>query len=177
MPEKASKLLPSLYGGVIIGVIAGLPFLGLLNCFCCAGVMLGGLMSVFFYKNDLTSTMPPLTSNDSLQLGLLAGVFGAVFGTLIHGMILAAFGDITTGTLLHILRGLEGRIPPEALEQIENSMSHSAGLGMLSLVTTFFVSLILYPLFGLIGGLIGYSLFKPKQMATPPSNPQTPTSI
>ncbi len=50
MPEKPSKLMPALYGGVIMGLISGIPFLNLVNCLCCAGVMLGGFMAVFFTR-------------------------------------------------------------------------------------------------------------------------------
>jgi len=178
MPEKPSKLLPALYGGIIMGAISGIPFLNFLNCFCCAGVLLGGLMSVFFYKNDLTPNSSPLTSADSLQLGLLAGVFGALVGTVIHALILATLGDMTSGMAMSILRNFEGAIPPEALEQAERSMGESAGLGLLSLVTTFFVSIIIDPLFGLLGGLVGYSIFKPKPgaMNVPPPNPPVQTT-
>ena len=180
MPEKANKMLPALSGGIIMGVIGGVPFLSFLNCFCCAGVLLGGLMSVFFYNNELTHSMPPLTSGDSLQLGVLAGIFGAVTGTVIHALLLASFGDVTSGILLRLLRNMEGTVPPEALDQLENSLSHSAGLGVLSIVTTFFFSMIIYPLFGLLGGLIGYSIFKPKLGTInmpPPTNPPAQTSL
>lgn len=180
MPEKPSKLLPALYGGIIMGAISGIPFLSFLNCFCCAGVMLGGLMSVFFYKNNLAPNSPPLTSGDSLQLGLLAGVFGAVIGTLIHVLIMATFGNVAGEALMQILRSMEGTIPPEALEQIERSMGESTGLGALALLSTFFLSIVIDPLFGLLGGLIGYSIFKPKQQMTnvqPPMNPPAQTSV
>jgi hypothetical protein len=162
MPERPSKLLPALYGGVIMGVISAVPFLNLLNCLCCAGIMVGGLMSVFFYKNDLTPSMPPLTSSDGLQLGALAGVFGAIVGTILHAVTLAAFGNVGSETVMQILRSFGDQIPPQVLDQIESGMQQSGGFSGLSILWTFLTSIILDPLFGLLGGLIGYSFFKPK---------------
>jgi len=42
MPEKPSILMPALFGGIITGVLSGIPFLNFINCLCCAGVLLGG---------------------------------------------------------------------------------------------------------------------------------------
>jgi hypothetical protein len=176
MPEKPSKFLPALYGGLIIGAISGIPFLNIVNCFCCAGVLLGGFLSVLFYKNELTGMMPPLTSSDSMQVGALAGVFGAVFGSLVSAMILAALGSNPTGEIvLEFLRNLD--LPPEALEQAERSIEESSSMTMVSMLISFVTSLVIDPLFGLLGGLIGYSVFKPKggaAAAPPPAQQQVP---
>lgn len=174
MPEKPKKFLPALYGGIIMGAISGLPFLSLVNCCCCAGVMFGGLMSVFFYKKDLTASMPPLSSTDALQLGALAGVFGAIVGTLLNGLTLASVGNVGGETAMEILRSLGDQIPPEVLDQIESRLKDSGTFTGLALITQFFWSIIVDPLFGLIGGLIGYSVFKPKQAPLSPQPPAAP---
>jgi hypothetical protein len=172
MPEKPSKLLPALYGGLIMGAISGLPVISIVNCFCCAGVLFGGFMSVMFYKNELTPAMPPLTSGDSVQLGLFAGLFGAFVSTFLHVIMLMAMGNITGDILLEFLRNLN--LPPEAMDQIEQSMEQSGELTGFSVAISFLTSLIVDPLFGLLGGLIGFSVFKPKQQMMnihPPAPP------
>ena len=119
MPEKPSKLMPALYGGVIMGVISGIPFLNLVNCLCCAGVMLGGFMAVFFYQKDLTPEKGPLTNSDSLQLGALAGVFGALVGlvlTVIFHFALGAAAGEATGEDHHV-----------AVRQAGHSRQNAAG--------------------------------------------------
>ena len=126
MPEKPNELLPALYGGLVIGAISGLPVISIVNCFCCAGVLLGGFLSVMFYKNELTATMPPLTSSDSVQLGAIAGLFGALFGTILHIITLLAIGNVTGDIVLNMLHNLN--LPPEAMDQIERSMEQSAEL-------------------------------------------------
>ncbi len=95
MPDKPSKLMPALYGGIIMGVISGVPFLNIVNCLCCAGLLLGGFMAVFFYKKDLTAAMPPLTSGDGVQLGALAGLIGAIVANLLDAILLTTVGNIS----------------------------------------------------------------------------------
>lgn len=175
MPEKPRKLLPALYGGLIMGAISGLPVISIVNCFCCAGILLGGFLSVMFYKNDLTASMPPLNSSDCLQLGALAGLFGAVFGTILHVFTLLAIGDVSGGIVLDILRNMN--LPPEVLDQIEERMGASGQVAGFSTAISFATSLVIDPLFGLLGGLLGYSAYKPKpHMMNAPPPPPAPTS-
>ena len=173
MPDQPGKMMPALYGGIVIAVISTVPFLSLINCLCCAGGMLGGFLAVFFYTKDMTAQSPPLTNSLGLQLGALAGLFGALIGTVLNILILATIGNVSSQVELDILRGFEDSMPPGTLEQIEESMEQSGGLGMISILTSFFTSIIIDPLFGLIGGLIGYSFYKNK-VARPPAPPAVP---
>lgn len=173
MPEKPGYLMPALYGGVIMAVISAIPFVNIINCFCCAGILLGGFLAVFFYQKDLTSQMPPLANSDGLKLGALAGVFGAVIGTILGALVMLAFGNVGSQVILDILRGFEDSMPPGTLEQIEQSMEQSAAMGATSIIISFLTSIIIYPLFGLLGGLIGYSVYKPKPGARPTVQPPT----
>jgi hypothetical protein len=172
MSTKPNKMLPALYGGLIMGIISGVPFLNFVNCCCCAGIMLGGFLAVFFYKNDIKPDMPPLMSSDALAVGALAGVFGAVVSSVLEGAALLAFGNLTGKTIADIITGIYGRagiidqLPPQALEQL-NALEYMKFTPLL-VIRAF----ILHPLFGLIGGLIGYAVFKPKQiLVQPPTVP------
>ncbi len=175
MLDKPNKVMPALYGGIIMGVISGVPFLNIINCFCCAGILLGGFLSVFFYKNELTQEMSPLTSSDALQIGVLAGLFGAFVGTMINGVLLFSIGNVTGEIVADAVRnlveslGVSSQLPPGTLEQLEGVKNRD--FSMLTVVFTFFQSIIIDPLFGLLGGLIGYSVFKPKpsMMNDPPT--------
>jgi hypothetical protein len=169
MPEKPNKLMPALYGGIIMGVISGIPFLNLLNCCCCAGILLGGVLAVFFYKNDLKEGMPPLTSGDAIEVGALAGVIGAVIGSILTAGFLAALGNVSGQAIMGILERLKDQMPPGTLDQAEQKI-REGGFSILQLV----ISLVVDTVFGLLGGLIGFAIFKPKpQMlhAQPPAVP------
>jgi hypothetical protein len=59
MPTQPSKFMPALYGGIIMAVISAVPVVNLVNCFCCAGIMLGGFLAVFFFKKELKRRTHP----------------------------------------------------------------------------------------------------------------------
>ncbi len=171
MPEKANKLLPALYGGIIMGVISGVPGLSLINCLCCAGVLFGGFMGVFFYKKGLTEKMPSLTAGDSVAVGALAGVFGAIIGSAITAMIFASLGNVGGEIAMRFLDRYRDQMPPGTLDQIEENFQRG-GLSVLHFVLSLFIDV----LFGLLGGLIGYAVFKPKGGAAPMQPPPAPAA-
>jgi len=173
MNPKPDKLIPAIYGGIIMGIISAVPFLNFLNCLCCAGVMLGGFLAVVFYKNNFTPDTPPYTSGDCVAVGALSGVFGAIVGTLLSFMFLKMFGNLLGEYIVNLLQGFN--IPEEALQAIEESLKESAS--MLFVFIRFFSNLVIDVIFGLLGGLIGYSLFKPKQQMMPPPPPSPPAPI
>ena len=175
MNPKPDKTLPALYGGIIMGVISAVPFLSIVNCLCCAGVMLGGLLAVMFYKNNFTPDTPSFTSGDCMAVGALAGVFGAIVGTVLSTFFLAMFGNVMGDFILQTLQNMNLNIPEEALEGMEQGFKEAASLGQFFL--SLCISLVIDPLFGLLGGLIGYSIYKPKHQVMPPPPMAPPPSM
>jgi hypothetical protein len=173
MNQKPDKLIPALYGGVIMALISAIPFINFINCLCCAGVMLGGFFAVFFYKNNFTPDTPPYTSGECMGVGALAGVFGAIIGTILSVAFLALFGNITGQYMMEILQNSGLDIPTEAFNAMEEGMS--AGMTMGSVVIQLLSGLVIDTIFGMLGGLIGYSVYKPKKTIMPsPPMPQPP---
>ena len=167
MPQKPDMLRPALYGGLIMAVLSGVPFLSIINCCCCAGVLLGGFLAVFFYTRDLTPGMAPMETNDALKLGALAGVIGAGGGTILSALFSMAMGNAGNEAVLEIMRQFEGQIPPEVMDQVESSIGQAGGFSMINVVIGLLTSIVLYPIFGLLGGLIGYQVFRNKQPRMP----------
>lgn len=159
--EAPSKMTPALIGGAVMGFIGATPFLNFINCLCCAGIILGGFLAVFFYKDQLTPGMPPLTPKDGVSLGALAGVFGFIISTLLSLVIFAAFGPIASEAMMNILiqifesAGVD--LPPEAYDDMMDS-SRQSPLQPFNLL----IGLVLSVVFGIVGGLIGSAIYKPK---------------
>jgi hypothetical protein len=65
--------------------------------------------------------------------------------------------------------GILDQMPPDAIDQMEQGIKEG-GVSAVSVIG----SLIIYPIFGLLGGLIGYTVYKPKGPATPPAAPVMP---
>lgn len=170
MQGNRSIFYYALLGGVISGATIGLPVLGFLNCACCAGVMLGGFLAVFFAKKDLGEEPSSVSRTDALQLGVLSGLAGTVIGTILHGIVMLVAGDVMVDLVSTILRDgdLRNSLPPELLIALDEFMAEQGGFSLIDLTGHFFIWLFLAPLFGLVGGLIGYSLLR-KDSQEPPS--------
>jgi len=158
MREKPPILMSALYGGLVMAVIGAVPGLNLINCLCCAGVMLGGAAAVFFYKKELTPDMKPLESADGMKLGALAGVFGGIIGSILTIIIMKTIGNVGGEMMLSFMETFRDKLPPESWEQMEAGM-RSDEIPVYNLAIGFVLNI----LFGLVGGLIGYQIFKPKQ--------------
>ena len=50
MEERPDKLRPALIGGALIGIISAIPVINWINCFCCAGIMLGGAVALIYWR-------------------------------------------------------------------------------------------------------------------------------
>lgn len=159
MSESPSKLIPALYGGIVIGLVSSIPYLNFVNCLCCAGVLLGGFLSVFFYTRDLTPDMPPLASSDALQLGTLAGVFGAIISSVIFIVMFELVGG---SDFMYEMETYSDQLPPEMFEMMQSLLES----GVVLFVIMMAASLVIDTLFGLLGGLIGYAVLKPKPTTT-----------
>lgn len=172
MGENRSVFRYAVLGGIISGATIGLPVLDLLNCACCAGVMLGGFLAVFFAVKDQGNLEPRLSKSDALQLGVLSGIVGAVVGTILHAMMLAVAGDVVIQIFSSVFEDPDVRnsLPGPFVEALDELFQSQGEVSFIDLLGHLFLWLILAPLFGLAGGLIGYSLLQ-KKSDLPPSFP------
>ena len=175
MFEKPSKLRPAILGGLIIGAISGIPGLNLLNCCCCAGILLGGALAVYLYRHEFTGEMPPMESSDALILGIIAGIIGALVTTFLSALITLILGPVEAETIRNLIDKLEnrGKIPQDMLDKFhdlfEQSIKEGRTIG--GILSSLIFNLILYPIFSMLGGLIGYGIFGKKKPAVPPQPP------
>ena len=177
MLEKPNKLRIALISGVVIGVVAAIPGLSLINCCCCAGVWLGGVLAMYLYKQQFTEGMPPLESSDALMLGLMAGVIGAFVAACINVLIFVTFGPVEAELVKSIIGKVldrlseQGSMPSDMVETLKEQIDQSikdAGR-MSNIFGGLFITLIVYPIFTILGALLGYAIFRPK---TPPQTTQ-----
>lgn len=157
--------MPALYGGLIIAGISAIPGLNLINVCCCAGILLGGFLAVFFYKQDLTPDMDPLTSNDCVRLGALAGIIAAVAGTVVSMLVMLVFGNIAIEMMMKIIHRMNVELPANIEQMIDQGMEER--ISFFGFAFSLFANLIIDVLFATLGGLIGWSVFKPKPQYPP----------
>ena len=179
MFEKPSKLRPALLGGIIVGAISGIPGLNLLNCCCCSVILLGGAMSVYFYRQEFTNEMPPMESSDALILGIAAGIIGALITTILNATISLLLGPVETQMMRNIMEKLmqkledRGSLPAGTMDnmrdQFEQAIKEGGTIG--GILRSLIYALILYPIFSMLGGLIGFGMFGRKKPTTPSQPP------
>ena len=158
-----ARLQPAFWGGLFIGVLSALPFVSSLNACCCVWVIAGGVLTSYLLQER---SVAPITAGDGAVTGLVAGAIGAV----IAGVLGIAFA---------LMQGMAG---PEALDQIpQGDLPPEVGRIFDRLrelppsvwyIAPFFIFLVIFPIFGMLGGLLGVAIFKKR---VPPAAPPTPT--
>ena len=177
MLEKPPKQRSIVLAGLVIATISSLPGISLVNCCCCAGIIFGGAFASYLYQKDFRPEHPPIESSDALIVGLLAGLVGAAGATILSLLIALVTGPIESEIVANVMEKIldqlveNGTIPSsvaeDVMQQMEDSMDHALTFG--GLMAGFFVNVIIFPIFGMLGGLVGYGLFRPK-------NPQVAAS-
>ena len=153
MEKSANKLRPALLGGILIGVIGGIPFLNFINCMCCMGVIGGGVLSAYLFYKD-SSPEYIISVSDGALLGFLSGLFGTFISIILHSF----FGPATFNVLYKIsatindpdLQALIDNFNPRLLE---NSF----------ILLDFALNLVVNTIFGLLGGIIGVSIWSSRK--------------
>jgi hypothetical protein len=152
------QLKAIMLGGAIISLVSLVPFLNLVNCMCCAGIISGGVVSVFYYKKQLPSGQAVDAGK-----GVVIGLFSGLVAVVITGVI------VTTSYLSGHLSGSpqveqflqnytlpSEEIPPEMTEFFQQFQGEEGN--MLLLILHLIFNAVFFPAFGMIGGLIGTAI-------------------
>lgn len=142
-------LLAALISGAAMAVLSNLPVINLANCLICFWLWGSGILAVYLY-NRFAKGEAHASITQGLLIGLVAGLIGGVIGLLFGWFTKAA----TQQTVMRLLQN------QEMYTFIPKGLTSTAG-GPFSIIGLF-TNLIVYPFFGMIGGLIGAALFKPK---------------
>lgn len=153
-PRQQSILI----GAVVTGILSS-SYLGFINILCCLGVIIGGVVASQQYVSRTGGT---IRAGDGAVLGALAGVGGSILGSLFNWMLrplnldYQSIGQSMTRGLRKQMMQQGGEMSPEMMQQLQGD-----GPGMLSMmgILFFLVGLIIYAIFGAIGGALGTALF------------------
>jgi hypothetical protein len=167
--QKPEYLVPALIGGAIAGVLTGIPFI---NCLCCLWVLAGAALAAHLLAKN---TAGPLTSGDGAIVGALAGIVAAI----VHALVDIPFRAFNLDVARRILERMSGtfeNLPSGWESWLEGS---PAGLSVAMFLLGLFIGAAIYAVFGLLGGIIGVSLFGRKNLQAgpveaPPPPPQGP---
>lgn len=144
-----------LTGGVVTGLLST-SYLSFVNAVCCLGVIVGGVVTVQQYTSRSGTA---LESGDGAMMGALSGVLGAVIGGVLDRLLRPVGLDsntISRQLMKQMGEGMEGAqgMPPEMMQSMDGGGSFlffAAGLVFL---------MVIYAIFGAIGGALGTSFFR-----------------
>ncbi|HVL66684.1 MAG TPA: hypothetical protein VM364_05425 [Vicinamibacterales bacterium] len=155
----SGRLQPALLGGVFIGVLSGLPIVNAGNCCCCLWVIAGGVLAVYLRQQNLPAAV---ASAEGALLGLLAGAIGGVISAIISTFT----GPIQFDWMVRVAESM-GDVPPEVREGLERA--RTSGATMAGLIGGMIFSVVVYGIFGMLGGLLGVAIFKKNAPPPPPT--------
>ncbi len=137
-------------GGLVAAAMNSVPILNFINCFCCAGIMLGGAVALVYYDRSFTvrEYINPATA---ITVGITTGLFGAFISLGIDYIIYLNFGHWQIEFMYDMLETMEE--VPSALEEMVYELEQELEGGFIW-GSILFRNLLLMPLFCLIGALI-----------------------
>lgn len=157
-----SKYRPALLGGLLIGVLAGMPLVSIGNLCCCLYVIVGGVFVAYLRQQQ---PGPPPETSEIVLSGLIAGVVGAVIVTILDLALLPLMGPMTQRMVQSLLQSVPN-FPEEARQQFDRSMQVGQQFRYIMVIQSLFFRLPCYAIFAMLGALLGKSIFKSK---TPPA--------
>jgi hypothetical protein len=174
MNDKSPDLLrPTLTAGIAFGAVASVPFLSLLNCFCCALVVGCGFFASWLYAGECRRHLVGFRAGTGAMVGLIAGAFYAMTESVLETLIRLTIGDPTARVALSALQSLPN-LPAENRDMLEQALRQAseASPTVASFVLGFFMMVLIAAVFSTIGGLIGASVFRvsPPMPMQPPSD-------
>jgi len=154
----SDRLQPALWGGVFIGVLSALPLVNAGNCCCCLWVLLGGGLAAYLRQQN---SPYQIDAAEGALVGLMAGAVGAVVGSIIAIPLQMIAGPFQQQMMERIL-SQNPDVTPEMRDMMQR-LTATSGLWIVGLI----FSLVVYSVFGVLGGLLGVAIFK-KNLPPPP---------
>jgi hypothetical protein len=153
--QKPGMFVPALIGGAFAGVLSGIP---LLNCLCCLWIIGGGMIAAHFLTKDSPLL---LTAGDGAIVGVFAGIIGAVIEFIISIPLTPLTNAYFRGLMEKFAEFAEDM--PSGWESFleRGAFETSAPWAILGLV----INVVIFSIFGALGGVIGISLFKKKGLS------------
>ncbi|MGB7539169.1 MAG: hypothetical protein WBM17_11580 [Anaerolineales bacterium] len=151
-----SMLIAAGIAGVVMALVSKIPILGCINICCAAGIWGSGILAIWIYRMS-DKAQPGLTIGQGVLLGLITGVVGALLASILGGISSLIFGSMSSSAAyMDYLNQIPGAA--ESLDassrQIIDQFAAASGSVLFSTCCNF----VIYPLFGMIGGLIGTAL-------------------
>ena len=159
-----NKITPIIAGTAVMTLTGIIPIINIVNLLCCAGIIAGGYAGVYTYWKQMSNAGLVITSKDGGMIGILCGILSAIFVTG-FGLLISLFSEVNPmEEVLKSFDELGFALPPEMSQYTEKFSNEFSEYGFSPTITlvTFITNMIIYPLFGSIGAIIGVTVLNKK---------------
>ncbi|APF20360.1 hypothetical protein Calab_1490 [Caldithrix abyssi DSM 13497] len=143
------------YFAIFVGALTAaatdsFPLLNLINCFCCLGIISGGILPIWLLSKKLEDRAF-FTTPEVIHIGLSAGLVGAVMAFILQFIVYQFYGNWQVEWLTQALESMED-LPPlwEDLYYELQKPEYQGFAGMAILIR----NLIMFPVFTLLGSFL-----------------------
>ncbi len=143
MKNKDYYIPGVLIAGGAAGLLSSIPFVSAVNCCFCAWIVLGGVLAMMLVSNKAPESIEPA---EGAIVGALTGVLAGVIAGVLTGLL---------GLIVHI-----GSSPFARLPAGRNPLAHASPI--VGAAAGLCIWIVVAPIFGALGGLIGSAVFKKK---------------
>ncbi len=162
--NSPNKLKAVIVAAGVMTFLSVTPLVSMINMLCCAGVILGAAAGVYTYNKEVVNYGGMLEIKDGVMIGILGGIITAIIYT---GFFLAIqlFSEGNMFTEMSAdLEKFGFPISPEYYSVMDHFNDETREYGFSPTLTgiTLLLNLIIYPLFGAIGGLLTSNLLRKK---------------
>jgi hypothetical protein len=147
--ETGRIILPALGCGVLAAILSVLPIISFGNILCCLWIILGGGLAVYILKR-FHNIKGKITTG---KAALTGGLTGFVAGIIMSVLLVAARGLLDTE-----LTGMMAS--PEIQEMLGEAGMTAEQFTSLVVMLALVIYLVVFPLFGALGGIITNELTK-----------------
>ncbi len=173
--ETATDFIqPALVGGAALGILSSLPMVNIGNCICCMWVVGGGALAAWMLTKQRPGGTTVVSYGDGAFVGVLSGLFGAIIATIVS-LPLRLIAREALGSqraefeeLLNEFPELTGFMRDLLLRLVSPEIS------FVTVLATFFVNLITFSLFAMIGGILFVAITGRKGQAPAGATSQGP---
>jgi hypothetical protein len=146
----AARLQPALLGGLLIGVLSALPLVSTANGCCCLWVIAGGVLTSYLLQER---SPIPITAGGAAVSGLQAGMVGAIVAAILGALVMMMLG----GGVEQLNQVPRADLPPALAQILDRFRELPPSIWY---VGPFLVYIIIFPIFSMLGALLGVAIFK-----------------
>ncbi len=148
--ENRNILMAGFIGGSVTALFSSIPYLNMINCFCCIGIILGGITALVSY-NRVSGSLNYISTPLAITIGITAGLMGAFLSLLLSWIVYLQYGHWDIRLLKSMIENMEE--VPQQLEDALQLLEDKAARGF-DWAPTLFSNLLIFPLFCLVGALL-----------------------